>query len=73
MLEIRFFNYICDDVPECHDKIIIRKRFAYLANENLRNFQRMQEITRRIPCYMAWAVVSYLAYTVFSGPSFGDM
>lgn len=22
---------------------------------------------------MAWAVVSYLAYTVFSGPSFGDM
>ncbi len=35
MLEIRFFNYICDDVPECHDKIIIRKRFAYLANENI--------------------------------------
>lgn len=56
MLEIRFFNYICDDVLECHDKIIIRKRFAYLANENLRNFQRMQEITKWFS-RLAWAAI----------------
>ena len=27
---------------------IIRKRFAYLANENLRNFQRMQMINKAV-------------------------
>ena len=50
-----------------------KKRFAYLANENLRNFQRMQEVTKRFS-RIAWtAVFSYLAFMVFSGPSFGDI
>lgn len=49
-----------------------KKRFAYLAKENLRNFQRMQEITKRFS-RLAWAAVSYLAFKVFSGPSFGGV
>lgn len=49
-----------------------KRRFAYLANENLRNFQCTQEITERFS-RIAWAAVSYLAYAVFSGPSLGDM
>lgn len=39
----------------------LRRRFAYLANENLRNFQRVQEITERFP-RITWAAVSHLAH-----------
>ena len=55
------------------DILYNKERFAYLAIENLRNFLRTQEITKRFSRYMAWAAVSYLAYTVFSGPSIGDV
>lgn len=43
-----------------HTKVCIyiqKKRFAYLANENLRNFQRMQEITKWFHA-IAWTIVS---------------
>ena len=50
------------------DILVKKKRYAYLVDENLRNFQKVQGLHNG-STRIAWTVISIFVLWVFSGPS----